>query len=401
MTVSRPPGRTTPGALDDVVEAAHIDLPLDGPSSRDTAPDTVRVHRLARYRFRLSTGEEVGVAVAGSGVPLVAVHGFAAEGLLYAQTLSRLVAMGFKVVALDTPGHGATSAVGATARLEDYVALLKRALDELGIRRAVLAGHSLGGRLVTQLAADHPSKAIAVIPIDAIIGDTWDAMVGMFRLAPPTYAALAATLAADTMSTFPVLRNPSQAVRLARLALPLGADHVRRPWRLVGPALSIVRSRSSTELLDAVAAEKLPLFVVHGDRDVAVPACTARDAAIRGDGDLVIVHGASHSWMLKDPETLPGVLADLLDDRLGDVLRGNLLAAGLDPDDSPRSLIERRLLGPNAAIRAMSPDDAVVVTRGRHHRPRYRWTLHRRPVGARSVGDAAGAGPLAAAVAEG
>ncbi|MDY7101388.1 MAG: alpha/beta hydrolase [Actinomycetota bacterium] len=400
MTVSRPPGRTTPQNLDDVVEAARIDVPLDGPASRELAPGTVRLYRLARYRFRLSTGEEVGVAIAGSGVPLVAVHGFAAEGLLYAQTLSRLVAMGFKVVALDTPGHGATSAGGPTARLEDYVGLLKRALDELGIRRAVLAGHSLGGRLVTQLAADHPTKAIAVVPIDAIIGDTWDAMVGMFRVVPATYAALAATLAADTVSTFPVLRNPGQAVRLARLALPTGADHVRRPWRMVGPALSIVRSRSSTELLDAVAAEKVPLFVVHGDRDVAVPVCTARDAAIRGDGDLVVVHGASHSWMLKDPETLPGVLADLLDDRLGDVLRGNLMAAGLDPDTAPRSLIERRLLGPNAAIRRMSPDDSVVTTRGRHHRPRYRWSLHCRPVGVRGANGEAPA-DVSMATAEG
>ena len=42
------------------------------------------------------------VTVAGTGVPLVVVHGFSAEGFLYAQSLSRLVKMGFRVIAIDT-----------------------------------------------------------------------------------------------------------------------------------------------------------------------------------------------------------------------------------------------------------------------------------------------------------
>ena len=41
-------------------------------------------------------------------MPLVVVHGFSAEGILYAQTLSRLVDLGFKVIAIDTAGHGGT-----------------------------------------------------------------------------------------------------------------------------------------------------------------------------------------------------------------------------------------------------------------------------------------------------
>jgi pimeloyl-ACP methyl ester carboxylesterase len=65
--------------------------------------------RLSRHRIQLSDGHSVQALVAGRGVPLVVTHGFACEGLLYAQSLSRLVAMGFKVVALDTAGHGGTA----------------------------------------------------------------------------------------------------------------------------------------------------------------------------------------------------------------------------------------------------------------------------------------------------
>ena len=62
--------------------------------------------RLTKHRIQLSDGHSVQALVAGRGVPLVVVHGFAAEGLLYAQSLSRLVSLGFKVVAIDTAGHG-------------------------------------------------------------------------------------------------------------------------------------------------------------------------------------------------------------------------------------------------------------------------------------------------------
>ena len=64
--------------------------------------------QLARHLITLDNGHEVGVAVCGRGVPLVVVHGFSAEGILYAQTLSRIVSLGFKVVAIDVAGHGAT-----------------------------------------------------------------------------------------------------------------------------------------------------------------------------------------------------------------------------------------------------------------------------------------------------
>ena len=115
--------------------------------------------RLSKHRIQLSDGHSVQALVAGRGVPLVVVHGFAAEGLLYAQSLSRLVSLGFKVVAIDTAGHGGTAVLPRDGlELSAYSRLLGRAISELGIRRAVFAGHSMGGRLVTELAAEDPDR---------------------------------------------------------------------------------------------------------------------------------------------------------------------------------------------------------------------------------------------------
>src|SRR4029453_19100438 len=94
----------------------------------------VAAPRLARHLIELADGHRVGIAVSGRGIPLVVVHGFSAEGFLYAQTLSRLVSMGFKVVAVDPAGHGATQGLPAGfGSLAEYSALLGRAIDELGI----------------------------------------------------------------------------------------------------------------------------------------------------------------------------------------------------------------------------------------------------------------------------
>ena len=83
----------------------------------------------------------------------------------------------------------------------------------------------MGGRLVTQLAARDPDRAIAVVLIDAVVGDCWDRLIKMSRFAPPVLIGLAALLVADTLSTLPWLRNPAQAAKLGRLIWPTLLGH--------------------------------------------------------------------------------------------------------------------------------------------------------------------------------
>ena len=168
--------------------------PIIGPGPQADEIE-VTLPRLARHEITLDDGHTVGVAICGRGVPLVVVHGFSAEGILYAQTLSRLVDLGFKVIAVDTAGHGGTLGLPTGAQsMASYAALLGRVLDHLGVGPAVLAGHSMGGRLVAELAASEPHRAIAVILLDAIVGDTWDRMVNVFRVFPPLLVGTGITL---------------------------------------------------------------------------------------------------------------------------------------------------------------------------------------------------------------
>jgi len=79
-----------------------VTQPIAGPAPQSGG--ALAAPRLARHSFTLNDGHRVGLAVSGRGVPLVVVHGFTAEGFLYAQTLHRLVGRGFM-------RHGAPTAL--------------------------------------------------------------------------------------------------------------------------------------------------------------------------------------------------------------------------------------------------------------------------------------------------
>jgi hypothetical protein len=170
-----------------------------------------------------------------------------------------------------------------------------------------------------------------------------------------------------------------------RLVLPMGTAHVLRPWRLLGPTVSILRSRGSGEILDRIRESRVPLFALHGDRDYGVPLATARDAARRARGTMVVVKGASHSWVLKDPETLPAIVYDLLGGALGDAQRQALLDEEVAPGASLDE-VEAALYEPDAPVLAMTPEMDVPEGSPHHgpiaadpdlnpHQPRYDWEL--------------------------
>ena len=238
---------------------ALAEEPIIGPGLEPDEEVDVTLPRLARHQITLDDGHTVGVAVCGRGVPLVVVHGFSAEGILYAQTLSRLVDLGFKVIAVDVAGHGGTLGLPTGAQsLSSYADLLARVLDHLGVKRMVLAGHSMGGRLVTELAAAQPDRVIGLILLDAIVGDTWDRMVYLYRFFPPLMLGTGGTLVVDTITTVPWFADPRQAMKLGRLVAPTIRGHLRQPWRMLAPAASILRSRGSRRMLESLRERQGP-----------------------------------------------------------------------------------------------------------------------------------------------
>jgi pimeloyl-ACP methyl ester carboxylesterase len=359
-----------------VTFAAREPAPTPAPRSRRATLRSVPTVRLTKHRIQLSDGHSVQALVAGRGVPLVVVHGFAADGLLYAQSLSRLVGLGFKVVAIDTAGHGGTAVLPRGGlELAEYSRLLGRVVSELGIRRAIYAGHSMGGRLVAELAAEEPDRAVAVVLIDAIVGDAWDQIVTACRWWPPLLGAFSTAAVVDSLATLS-LDDAPQTAKLARLWVRTAWGDLTRPWQLLMPFLSVLRSRGSRELLDCLRQAHVPVVVLHGDQDFVVPLAAGRDAAQRAGGDLVVIRDGTHSWLLKDPETFPAIMGELLDGpgRLADAYDQALQRAGLDPARATTEDIEDVFYAPDARVRALTPELAWAQSK-RRAQPRYQWKM--------------------------
>lgn len=299
--------------------------------------------RLRRRTVILDDGHRVGVSICGDGVPLVMVHGIIAEGMLYARTLRRLAGMGFRVIAIDSAGHGRSAPLGASGWSWDaYVDLHERVLDELGIRKAVLMGHSMGGRIVVDLAARQPDRALAVIPIDAAIGRPFDQMTKAIRYAPPLFPVGIGLLLLDTAASG--VRGRREMGSVARLAAPSILDRVRSVPSLLPAFVATLRPRSSTAMLTTLRDAGVPVVVIHGDRDLVTWFASGRAAAAAAGGHLVRVEGGGHSWLLEDADTLPAIIASLLDGPLDGPMAERLdLAALYGPEalaltlDRPRS----------------------------------------------------------------
>lgn len=87
--------------------------------------------------------------------PVLLIHGASGNEADMVEPLgSRLAARGFHVFAIDRPGHGWSDRLGAETP-DRQAALIRQALQKLGVERVIVVGHSLGGIVATNLAVDH------------------------------------------------------------------------------------------------------------------------------------------------------------------------------------------------------------------------------------------------------
>jgi hypothetical protein len=177
----------------------------------------------------------------------------------------------------------------------------------------------------------------------------------------------------DSLATLSLDDTP-QTAKIARLWAKTAWGDITRPWQLLMPFLSVLRSPGSREMLDTLRQAKMPVVVLHGDHDFVVPLAAARDAARRTGGDLVVIRGGTHSWLLKDPESFPAIMSRLLHGRLGDAYETALVDAGLDPGAATTAEIEDAFYTPDARVKAMTPE-LVWARSNRRSEPRYDWVI--------------------------
>ena len=243
---------------------------------------------------------EVSWAEWGRGEPLVLVHGLGDDHRAWRRTLAWL-ALHRRVIAYDVRGHGETSigdpdgTVGQLAR--DLVLLL----DLLGLDRADLAGFSMGGTIVLEVAIDHGARVRRLFPIatSSRVGRgalPWYA--DRARLAEQGAAALEPVLRRDTveqLATAPEHLEEHWLIRRQSTADPRGfANGCRAMARLHEEPLDPHLGRISAPTL-VIAAEGDPLCPPRAGEIIA--------AGVRG-ARMAVIPGSGHQVEVEQPEAL-------------------------------------------------------------------------------------------------
>ncbi len=193
------------------------------------------------------------LAMGGSdATPLVLIHGFGGDLSTWIFNQAVLAAAR-PVIALDLPGHGASSKDVRAGDVPALADIIQGLLDTLGIARAHLAGHSLGGAVALELALSDPQR-----------------VVSLSLLAP---AGLSRDIDVDYIATF-IAVNRRKAVKEVLARLVHDPEQVSRD--MVENLLRYKRTDGVTAALTAIAATVFDdggQAISYGDfiADAAVP----------------------------------------------------------------------------------------------------------------------------------
>jgi pimeloyl-ACP methyl ester carboxylesterase len=223
---------------------------------------------------------------AGEGPPLVLLHGLTATRRNVVQGSRHLVRRGFRLVAYDARGHGASSPAPTPTAYEyrDLVGDLEAVLGELELERAVLVGSSMGAATAMAFALASPERVPALVQITP--GYTGEA-----RTAPAAWAEMADALERGGVEAFVDLAQPQGRWRdVARAAIRQRMErHEHLP--AVAAALRVVPFSPAWDGLGRLRQCRAPTLVVgsRDESDPLHPLAVAEEYARRlPNGELVV-----------------------------------------------------------------------------------------------------------------
>jgi pimeloyl-ACP methyl ester carboxylesterase len=230
------------------------------------------------------------------GTPLVLLHGGVMTfDLTYAPLLPTLMQR-HRVIGMDFQAHGHTADIDRDLTYANLASDVVALLDHLGLERAHVIGHSMGGGTALELAVNHPNRLLGVVPISASVRPE-----GMHPdLADPsTYA---------TSTRMPTEQDfADMAAAYAKVA-----PHPERFDDL--PARSMTSEKGWSGWTDEqLAGITAPTLIVIGDHDFTTPAHAALMQELIPGSQLAILPGTTHMQAPRRTDLLLPMLAAFLD----------------------------------------------------------------------------------------
>jgi pimeloyl-ACP methyl ester carboxylesterase len=276
-------------------------------------------------------GDRVAYRDEGSGEVLLFIHGMAGSSDAWRELIPRL-AKNYRVVAPDLLGHGQSVKPRGDYSLGAFAVSLRDLLDELGIARATIVGHSLGGGVAMQFIYQHPDYCERLILISS--GGLGNDVGWILRL----LSAPGAEFILPIIAPSPVLKVGNKIgswFTSSGMRAPRASEIWRayssfsdRPTRdaFLRTLRSVVdyRGQAVSALNRLHIRSELPTLAIWGDDDQIIPAEHGHAAmAVRPGGRLEVLPGVGHFPHVEAPNEV----ADIIDD----FMRATKQDADVDP----------------------------------------------------------------------
>jgi len=290
-------------------------------------------------------GRPAGYSVAGSGLPVIFLHGWALGDHTYRDVISAIASLGCRVIAPAMPGFGGTQDLPkADFSMAGYGRWVAELLDALEIDEpVVVVGHSFGGGVAIRFAHDHPRRVRSLVLVNSVGGSSW-------RKGPrdTVLRSIAERPLWDWGLHFP---SDVWPIRQATRVLPVMIEDflpnlIRNP-RAIARVANLARRADLRSELEDMRVDGLPITILWGSRDGIVPRESFEALCVAAGVEGTVVEG-SHSWLLADPR------------QFGEVITNSLavakLARELEQDEPPKRRRPLRSVASAVARKARSPE---------------------------------------------
>lgn len=243
-------------------------------------------------------------SVAGEGMPVVLLHGWALAQHTYRKVIEAIAAQGCYVIAPSLPGFGGSGDLnGDSFSMSGYAKWVADLLDVLDVDEpAVFVGHSFGGGVAIKMAHDMPARVRSLVLVNSIGGSSW-------RRGRSLRSAAERPLW-DWGLHFP---GDVWPVRQATRVLPVVFEDllpnlVRNPRAIVRVA-NLARRADLRGELERLRDSGLPITILWASRDGIIPRESFEALCVASGVEGTIIDG-SHSWLLADPEQFGEVITN-------------------------------------------------------------------------------------------
>jgi pimeloyl-ACP methyl ester carboxylesterase len=263
-------------------------------------------------------GRRVVYRIAGSGPPVVLIHGMLNSSRHW-RSVALSLASEYTVLAPDLIGHGDSAAPRGDYSLGAHAASIRDLMAAIGIDRATIVGHSLGGGVAMQFFYQFPQRIDRLVLVSS--GGLGRDVSPMLRTAAlPGVAGLLSAIHPRLLATLWALgrrlRERGVGVYLqaiARALQPLENADARAAFLHTLRSVIDVHGQRVSATDRLYLLEAIPTLIVWGERDHTIPIEHGRSAhaAIPGSSFRTLAR-AAHFPHLEDPDGLSALLGEFI-----------------------------------------------------------------------------------------